>query len=160
MASWHSREVGVLANDEIRDEIQISFKIAFLVNGTTGTTKIVSGLFWKLGQGPSLSSVGIPLDSRCWEPGFETLRRSIARTSWLGWSGWREQPRPVEVSWVWRAVSGFDGYVKISILNSAPNNREMPDRTVVMARACATSTAWRRLWLSFRPFVHRAVFFF
>ena len=38
-----------------------------------------------------------------------------------------------------RAVSGFDGHVKLSILNS-PNSPEFPDRTVG-ARACATSTA-------------------
>ena len=38
-----------------------------------------------------------------------------------------------------RALSGFDGHIKLLILNS-PNSLEFPDRTVG-ARACATSTA-------------------
>ena len=70
--------------------------------------------------------------------------------SWLGWPGWWEQSLPVKVSWVGRAVSGFDGHVKLLILNS-PNNPEFPDRTVGGRGQCLRNKhclAWAlSLWL-------------
>ena len=61
----------------------------------------------------------------------------------------------VEVSWVRRAVSGFDGHVQLAIQNSL-NNLELPNRTEG-ARACAVRNKHCLAWpliLSFRPFIY------
>ena len=73
------------------------------------------------------------LDSRWWEPGFESLQRSINETS--DWDGPAGGSSRGQINSIESAVSPFDKHVKFWFQKS-PNEPEFHNRTVVV-RVCA-----------------------